>query len=221
VASPCGQLCTPPKKEGWANKSIREIEKEKRDERKRRQLMRTEGVSAADALGETSGSEVLWTKCTWEEWERSWVAARMTEDKARLRKSENARQQLQARCRTPYTSVRDAKALIDQPAQYEAKVKRRPGSPRWHSKARIPDVFAKKQGRAAPRPLSTPPHLDSPFKDPLPQPVGSQESWNDEALCPGGMEPPLRPQTAPPELWRREIVDGRGGPSRSDLEVTR
>jgi len=214
VFSPCGKLVNLVKKGGWATKTAKELEVEKKEERMRRRLSKSQDVN--DPFATLASSGPIWTKCTSVEWERAWVAARMTEDRARLRKAEVGRQKLQAKCGTPWLSRRDREAAYQQPKPREVKVKRRTGSPPWHSRGVTPSVFSTKPPKKPPPPLSTPAHLDSPLKDPLPQPIGSETRWADDALLPGGEEAPERPQTAPPELWRREIQDGRNGPPRLD-----
>lgn len=216
VLSPCGKLVSKAKKGGWATKTAKELEIEKKEARRAAKMQWTE--SPTSPFEGMNSSATVWTKATGDQWERAWVAARMTEDRARLRKAEVARQKLQAKCRTPWRSKRDKAAGYKPDAQREVKVKRQPGSPPWHSRGVTPSVFVIKPPKPPPSPFTTPPHLDSILKEEFPQPRGSDVTWEDDALVPGGQEAPDRPQTAPPELWRREIFDGRDGPPRLDLE---
>lgn len=210
VASPAGKLVNRVKKAGWANMTAKELETKKKEERmaKRREKL---GLSVPDGpLAALQSSGTVWAKCTGDEWERSWVAARKTEDLARLRKSEKSRQELEAKCCTPYRSKRNT---CKSPTPRDRTVKRRSGSPTWYSKCPTPSIFVHRPPPPDPKPLTTPAHLASPFSD-APPPGG----WNDDALYPGGETPLQRPETAPPELWRSELCDGREGPPRKDLE---
>ena len=218
VMSPCGTPVSRAKIGGWAKTA-----KELAAERKEKKSMVKHGWSDSpdDPFTAFNSTATAWTKATSNEWERSWVAARMTEDKARLRKATVRRQRLQARCRTPWRSEVDSRAGYPEPEPREIKIKRHPtGSPPWYNgKPEVPLVFVIKPPKPPPAPFVTPPQYDSPIKDGLPRPEGDEE-WDDEALVPGGQTAPERPTTAPPELWRREIFDGRDGPPRPELEET-
>jgi len=118
VSAPCG---TPvPKKENtdWGTMTMLQIEAQKKKEKQKKQMAQM-GYLADDPLASCD-----YVKSTWEEWERSWVAARKAEDKARLRKSEYKRLSLTAKCRTPFRSENDrSKGFpIEEAAMREAKV---------------------------------------------------------------------------------------------------
>lgn len=206
IASPCGQI---------VDRAVRDTTGWKSAGKKAGPMIDEETgafIIDQDGDGLITQAEMLYVEAEQDQWDRSWVNARRAEATVRHSKAVASREELcYGKIRTPWRprSRAASATALKRPAK-EVKIVRPAGSPPWMSRCETPKVFQLKPKRPKPALLQTPLMYRSPINTDKP---GHVSHWDDEALCEGGRTPSPRPQTAPPELWRTELNDGRAGPA--------